>query len=166
MSEQRLFVVLLVATLVNGVLAGLNLDRYIVQVPAFRRMPMEHWAAYARLADLRSGLVWYPLLAATSLVSILIADWFYITDPGAQAPLTRPLALATMFVMGGVVTTIGAAPTLLRLRRTTPTDTGRVFFRFHRWGLVRAACQTLAFPATLWALVTLPCAFTPCGAAV
>lgn len=147
---------LVIATLVNGVLAGINLDRYIVQVPAFRRLSIEHWVEYARLADLRTGLVWYPLLAATSLLTILVADWLYLADLSLLPGAGRPMALTTIFVAGGVISTVGAAPTLLRLRAAPSAgDSRAVFTRFHRWGLFRAACQTLAFPASLWALVRL-----------
>lgn len=122
---------LLIATLVNGILAGINLDRYIVQVPAFRRVPIEQWMAYARVADLRTGRIWYPLLATISLVSILIAGWLYVNE-----------------------FTFVAAPTLFQLRGARSEEAGRALFaRFHRWGQIRAVCQTLAFATSVWALV-------------
>jgi len=155
-----LFLSLVLVSVVNGILAGINLDRYIVQVPAYRRLPIEHWVEYVRLADLRTGLVWYPLLAVLSLATTLAADWCYVSDPFEPA-LAVPLDLATLFVVCGLIATVGAAPTLLRLRRAAAADAGRaIFMRFHGWGLIRAVCQTLAFVTSVWALLEMGGAFT------
>jgi hypothetical protein len=117
------------------------------------RLPLEHRVEYVRRADLRPGLVWYPLLAVFSLAAILVADWAYVHDRGLPA-LAAPLDLTTLLVTAGVIRTAGAAPTLLRLRRASSPAAGRVVFaRFHRWGLIRAVCQTLAFPSGLWPLM-------------
>jgi hypothetical protein len=150
---HALFLALVLAALVNGVLAGINLDRYIVQEPAFRRLPVERWVEYVRLADLRTGLVWYPLLAVLSLLTILAADWL-ATGRQSMPQLAGALGLTTLLVVAGLVATGGAAPTLLRLRSAPSAESGRaVFARFHRWGLIRAVFQTLAFLTTLWALL-------------
>jgi hypothetical protein len=100
---RPLFLSLVLATGVNGILAGINLDRYIVQVPAFRRLSVEQWVAYARFADLRTGLVWYPLLAVISLTSILIADWLYINGQTLAFPtsLWALIELACTFTCTG-----------------------------------------------------------------
>ena len=156
---RTLFLCLVLASGINGILAGVNLDRYIVQVPAFRRLPIDQWVEYVRVADLRTGLVWYPLLAVLSLATTLSVDWFYVLDPFEPA-LATALDLTTVLVVGGLIATMGAAPTLLRLRRGVPADGHAVFVRFHRWGLIRAACQTLAFVSSVWALLEIGGVFT------
>lgn len=65
-----------------------------------------------------------------------------------------------MLVAGGLVATGGAAPTLLRLRTTASAEAGRAAFaRFHRWGVIRAVFQTLAFLTTLWLLLSFGLTF-------
>ncbi len=48
------------ATLLGGILAGVNVDRTIVQMPAWRHVETRAWT---RKADLGNGLIFYPLVA-------------------------------------------------------------------------------------------------------
>ena len=43
----------------NGILAGLSLDKVIVQLPARRRIGVTAYAAYARAADPGNGIAFY-----------------------------------------------------------------------------------------------------------
>ncbi len=43
----------------DGILAGLSLDKVIVQLPARRRIGVTAYAAYARAADLGNGIAFY-----------------------------------------------------------------------------------------------------------
>jgi hypothetical protein len=43
----------------DGVLAGLSLDKVIVQLPARRRIGITAYAAYARAADMGNGIAFY-----------------------------------------------------------------------------------------------------------
>ena len=53
---------LALATAVNGLLAGLNVDTALVKLPARQRIGVVAYATFARGNDLGNGLVVYPLL--------------------------------------------------------------------------------------------------------
>jgi hypothetical protein len=48
--------VAMAALVADGTLAGLSLDKVIVQLPARRRIGVTAYAAYARAADLGNGI--------------------------------------------------------------------------------------------------------------
>ena len=52
--------VAITALMANGFLAGLSLDKVIVQLPARRRIGASAYAAYARAADLGNGIATQP----------------------------------------------------------------------------------------------------------
>jgi len=51
------------ASLANGLLAGGDVDRWLVGMPAWRSVGILAWANYSRSADLDNGFVLYPILA-------------------------------------------------------------------------------------------------------
>jgi hypothetical protein len=143
------------STASNGLLAGLNADHYIVQVPAWRRLSAAAWAEYARRADLGNGFIWYPALAITAAAlsgAAAIASW-RVAAPAVAEPATWGAACAAV----GLGLTVFAAPNILRLRdeHDEAAET-TAFRRFHAWGLARAVAQVAAFPFTLWALSAVP----------
>jgi len=54
--------VVVAALLFDGILAGLSLDKVIVQLPARHRMGVVGYAGYARAADLGNGMVFYAVV--------------------------------------------------------------------------------------------------------
>ncbi len=50
------------AIVLTGLLAGISLDKALVQLPARRRMGVVAFAGFSRANDLGNGLVLYPLL--------------------------------------------------------------------------------------------------------
>src|SRR5438128_1567986 len=54
---------LFAATLLSGLLAGADLDRALVAMPAWQTAWPEAWAVFSRHADLGNGLLLYPLEA-------------------------------------------------------------------------------------------------------
>lgn len=147
---------LIAATGFSGLLAGASADRYLVQVPAWRRLDVMTWAEHIRHADLGNGRFWYPLLAFGA-TGLSIAAAIGVAQGSLSAVrLAGPVYLAALLSFLGLATTVLAAPNLLRLRRPKDRATTEASFRaFHGWGLLRAALQILAFPANLWALWVL-----------
>jgi hypothetical protein len=144
------------ATWFSGLLAGASADRYLVQVPAWRRLDPMIWAEHSRHADLGNGRFWYPILAfgATGL-SVAAAIGVYRSAEVVQG-LAGPVYLGAVVSFLGLAMTALAAPHLLRLRRLRDRLTTEASFRaFHGWGLIRAGFQILAFPVNLWALYVL-----------
>jgi hypothetical protein len=147
---------LVAATGLSGLLAGASADRYLVQVPAWRRLDVLIWAEHSRHADLGNGRFWYPALAFSS-TSLSIVAAIAVRQIGLVAiGLRAPVYLAALLSFFGLGMTVLAAPNLLRLRHPKDRATTEASFRaFHRWGLVRAIFQILAFPANLWAFWVL-----------
>jgi hypothetical protein len=144
------------ATALSGLLAGASADRYLVQVPAWRRLDPMVWAEHSRHADMGNGRFWYPLLAfgATGL-SVAAAIGVYRRAVVPRG-LAEPVYLAAVASVLGLTMTVLAAPQLLRLRKPRDRATTEASFRaFHAWGLIRAVFQILAFPINLWALYVL-----------
>src|SRR5262249_39920064 len=147
---------LVAATGLSGLLAGASVDRYLVQVPAWRRLDVMTWAEHSRHADLGNGRFWYPVLAfgptgLSVVVAMAVMRGVLMADG-----LVLPVSLAALLSLLGLGVTLLAAPNLLRLKEPKDRATTESSFRaFHRWGLVRASFQILAFPTNLWALCVL-----------
>ena len=149
---------LIAATLLHGFLAGGNVERALVHMPAWRKLGPRAWAAFSRQADLGRGLVLYPLeaiLGASLAVAAAIAFQF---DPNAARAAALPLYLGAALALAGLLATTQAAPKMLSLRRLADDDLPglqRAFDGFERWGNLRAVFQVLAFLANVWALAVL-----------
>ncbi len=150
------WILLAVAALLNGFLAGGNVDRSFVQMPAWRQVGARGWAAYSRHADLGNGLILYPLEAIGGALLTIAAALTYSFASAAPRSAAVPIYLSVALVSGGLLATTQAAPKMLSLRRIAD-ELGaleRAFKGFQFWGNIRAAFQILAFGANLWALVS------------
>src|SRR3954470_20176450 len=52
---------IILALLVSGFLAGTNIDRALVLMPAWQQVGVSAWAEFSRHANLGNGLIVYPL---------------------------------------------------------------------------------------------------------
>jgi hypothetical protein len=135
------------AVVVAGLGAGLDLDRTVVALPAWRRLGVEPWAAFSREADLRNGLVLYPLIGVGSAILSIVSA---ATAPTAAR---RAASLAAMSAVAVLATTAKAAPNMLRIRSTDAHDGLRsAFDGFNRWHALRTVAQVVAFGASVTAL--------------
>jgi hypothetical protein len=137
-----------VATACHALLAGVGVDRMLVQMPAWRRTGTDDWAAYSRNADLAPGAALYPSAAFVGATCTIAAA--ALAEPDERAPLL----IASAFAVLGLLATGGAAPNMLRLRdgSVDRVTLERSFRGFHRWGNVRAVLQSGALAANVWAL--------------
>ncbi len=144
------------ATALGGILAGGSFDRAVVQLPAWQRLGAGPWAAYSRLADLRVGVVLYPIVGLGAPILSLAAAAAFFLGGGEPRGAAIPLVSAAALSVGHVFTTSRAAPNMLRLRHTDDPDiVQRSLSGFERWSAPRAALQVLTFAANLWALVAV-----------
>jgi hypothetical protein len=90
-------------TIFNGVLAGENIDRGLVQMPAWRKVGVQAWAAYSRHADLENGFFLYPTEAIGGALFTIAAALSFQFDSIAPALATLPVYLSVALVLGGVV---------------------------------------------------------------
>lgn len=137
----------------TGLFAGVNLQKSLVEIPALRQLPLPEWASYVRRADLGNGLILYPtsavLIALLVIGTLLAARREGLMQGKAAAALYAAAALA----LGGLLTTIKAAPNLLGLRHAdlSEADLRARFDGFAFWHDNRCLLLTLAFLALVWA---------------
>ena len=140
-------ILLILATLLHGFLAGGNVERALVHMPAWRKLGPRAWAAFSRQADLGNGLWLYPLEAMAGAALAVAAAIAFQFDPGAARGAVLPLYLGAALALGGLLATTQAAPKMLSQRRLSDEDSAavqRAFEGFHFWGNVRAVLQVLA----------------------
>jgi hypothetical protein len=153
MISSRTRFLLAAATVLSGLLAGGNVDRAIVAMPAWEMVGAPAWAEFSRRADLVNGLVLYPLEAIGAFLLILATAVSLHVDRAARAPITLPLGGAVVLAAGGLLCTLKAAPLMLSVGHLDdPASLRQAFDGFHFWGDIRGAAQVLAFLATVWAL--------------
>ena len=83
--------VAIAALAADGILAGLSLDKVIVQLPARRRIGVTAYAAYARAADLGNGIAFYAAVGVGAVV-LTLAAFGVAASVGAPAAVTGLLA--------------------------------------------------------------------------
>ncbi len=146
----------ILATAMNGLLAGLNVDTALVKLPARRRIGAVAYAAFARGNDLGNGLVVYPIWGlGAALLTVLAALFAFVSHAGMEIRLL--LSLATLLSLLHTFATTRAAPFMLSIKDASDDEAPlRVKLdRFARWHTVRASFQVLTFFVLLWALVVL-----------
>ncbi len=144
---------IILATAMNGLLSGLNVDTALVKLPVRRRIGAVAYAAFACGNDLGNGLVVYPILGiGAALFTVLAAALAYLEHISMELLLS--LSLASLLSLLHTAATTRAAPVMLSIR-DTPDDEALLrakLDRFARWHAVRAAFQVLTFFVLLWAL--------------
>jgi hypothetical protein len=81
--------VAMAALVADGILAGLSLDKVIVQLPARRAIGVTAYAAYARAADLGNGIAFYAA-AGAGAAALTIAAFAETVALGAPGAVTGP----------------------------------------------------------------------------
>jgi len=149
-----LFSLILVATALNGMLAGASLEGSLVKLPARRRIGNIAYATFARGNDLGNGRVVYPVWAISATLFIFMATVVALVTTQPLGSLL-PLLLASGTSVCHFIATSQAAPTMLSLKNTSDNEAllGAKLDRFERWHAVRAVFQVLTFFLMLWALV-------------
>ena len=156
---MKLVVIFIVgATLANGLLAGGDVDRWLVGMPAWQSVGVVGWANYSRLADLGNGFVLYPILAIAGTLLSLAAVVIFMRQAKHERVAAIPVYAAAALAVAGLLVTFKAAPFMLSLRHIGNEDVGllqHAFDGFRLWGGVRTVLQTLGFGANLWSLAVI-----------
>ncbi len=146
------------ATLMGGLLAGLSTSKVLVQMPAFAEIGAPSWAAYARAADLGPGLLVYPAIGLGALCLTVAAALACALERSVRFPAAVPAyAAAILAIAALVVTNRFLVPPMLGLRQMgeNAADLHGVFAHVARWWQLKATLHVLTFGANLWALVTV-----------
>ncbi len=147
---------MILATAINGLLSGLNVDTALVKLPARRRIGAVAYATFARGNDLGNGLVLYPLLGVGAALFTLLATALAYAERSPMEVVLL-LSLASLLSLLHTFATTRAAPVMLSIK-DAPDDEAILtakLDRFARWHAVRATFQVLAFFVLLWALVAV-----------
>jgi len=146
------------ATLVDSLLGGANINRGLIEMPAWQKTGPLGWARFSRHADLAMPtMVLYPLWAFSGLFLSVGALLSFRNDRSAPRSAAAPLYLAALMTAAGLLATIKAAPNMLRVRHLGDDEAAlqQSLDGFQFWGNIRGLFQVLAFVANLWALVAL-----------
>jgi hypothetical protein len=144
------------ATLVNGLLASGNINRNVIDMPAWRHVGPLGWAAFSREADLGlSAMILYPGEAFAGMILSVAAALVFRRDRTAPRAAAMPIYAAGLLTIGGLLFTIKAAPIMLSVRHLgeDPVALQRAFDGFEFWGWWRGVCQCSAYLASFWALL-------------
>lgn len=135
------------AAILDGILAGATADRFLVGIPALRKLGTRTWAEYSRHADLAaSGMAFYPTLAIGGTILTI-----------AAATRDRRAVPAAALAAAGLLITLKAGPNMLAVRHLD--DEAALQQRldeFVRWSKLRGALQVGAFLAAVFALTDKP----------
>ena len=144
MSNFRLLII--IACLFGGLLAGNDVYRYLIEVPAWRNLDIVGWTRFSKHADLGNGLFIFPIEAFGGSVPLIIASVICLKNKHMQ-PMASSLYVSTVFAIAGLVLTLFAAPIMLNLPKTGSNISlmQQSFDRFHFWGSFRALAQLLSF---------------------
>lgn len=143
-----------VTNILGGLIAGASVNRYVVEVPAWRHLSVQQWANYSRYADLGNGFYLYPTLGIGLVIFSVIAAVAYFLDSKPE-DAKWPIYLTALLAIIGIGLTRLAAPVMLSLRTSgnEPKVLMHAFNSFHYWGSFRAAAQILAFFTSVWGTV-------------
>jgi len=152
--SDLIYVLILAAVALNGILVGASLDQSIKQLPARHRIGAVAYSAYAKASDLGNGIVWYALLGIGSALLTIVTVIVVLTQRNG-APFALPIYLAAVLSILHSLATTQAAPTMFSQRRHENDEAAltTIFNRFEHWQTIRAILQLLTFLTLLWALL-------------
>ena len=113
---SRTQALMVAAIMFDAMVAGIGLDRVVVQRPAWTRLGPQAWAAFSRQADLGNGLILYPTLAIGGCALSIAAALSCGRDGRGTQGRPLPAYVAVVLTLCGLLLTIKAAPLMLSLR--------------------------------------------------
>ncbi len=145
---------MILATAINGLLSGLNVDTALVKLPARRRIGAVAYATFARGNDLGNGLVVYPLLGVGAALLTLLATALAYAERSPMEVFLL-LSFASLLSLLHTFATTRAAAVMLSLKHALDDEALLMakLDRFAGFHAARATFQVLAFFVLLWALV-------------
>lgn len=154
--SSRLTLGLMVAALLLGCL-GASFGRTLIEMPAWRHVGAEAWAAFSRTADLGNGRIIYPVEGIGGTLLILAAAISFRLNPRRPLSVAIPIYGAGLMHICVLLVTTQAAPFMLSLRRIgdNPVALQQAFEGFYRWDSIRAVFVALGCCAKIWSLMAI-----------
>jgi hypothetical protein len=154
MAGQAWWLILLaVAAIVDGLLAGASLDQSIEQLPARHRIGVRAYSAYSRASHRANGRFWLvPLGVGGAVLAVAAALWALTLHLSSRQSL--PVLLAGVLGVAHTLSTVEAALINVTQWKEGVDDAALadILARFERWQAVRATLQFLTFVVAIWAL--------------
>jgi hypothetical protein len=147
---------LIPATIMNGLLAGGNVDRALIANPSWHQVGTVAWANFSRHADLGNGQLVYPIMAISGTILSILAAVLFILASRKSSRAAIPILLAAGLMLASLPISFRAAPFMLSLRQINNDDMAalaRAFSGFEFWGRLQGLLHAAAFCANIWSLV-------------
>ena len=157
-NARWILVLTVAAAVVNGLLAGGNVDRALIAMPAWRAVGMAPWADFSRNADLGRGQLVYPVLAIGGTLLSLGAAFFLGRPRGRPREARWFVGVAALLMLVSLPVSFRAAPFMLSLRHLDDTNLvglRQAFAGFEFWGRWQGILHVLAFGANLGGMIAL-----------
>lgn len=134
-----------------------DLNRTLIEMPAWRQLGPEAWAAFSRLADLGNGRTLYPIAGIGGTLLTLAAAVAFRFSPRRPWWAAVPVYGAALMNIGVILLTTQAAPVMLSLRHggTSPVFLEKTFEAFYRWDSIRAVVGMVGDWAAAWSLAAI-----------
>jgi hypothetical protein len=147
-------ILIVIALIMTGLLAGASLDKSVVQLPARHRIGVVKFASFSRANDLGNGVIAYPIMGIGSALSAIAAA-FAAYWQGLSFTDAVPLYLSAFLAVLHTISTTQAAPNMFQLRQPINDEKTLIviFRRFERWHNIRMVLQVLNFITLIWALI-------------
>jgi hypothetical protein len=153
------------ATLLGGLLAGMAANKVLVEMPAWAEVGAIAWASFTRTEDTGLGLILFPVIGGSALLLTVAAAAAFHFDRTAPQSGALPVYAAGVLAVAALIVTVGLlAPPRLSLKQagTDLTELQQIFASVDRWWKVKGFLHVLTFGSNLWALVAiLPVGNTP-----
>ena len=147
---------LILATIINGLLAGGNVDRSLVAMPAWQQTGIVAWANFSRHADLGSGQLLYPVMAiGGTLLTVIVSILLPLVGIRSKS-LLFPFVLAALCMLVSLPLSFKATPYMLSLRHITNTNhyaLKQAFMGFAYWGRLQGLLHVAAFCFNIGSLI-------------
>jgi hypothetical protein len=145
------------ACLISGLQAGGNIYRYLIEVPAWRQLSIVNWGEYSRNADLKNGIILFPLQAISAFLLLITVSIIAVKNKDVFRNTSLWIHAASVFALLGLGLTFFAAPIMLSVKTmgNDPELLQEAFNRFHFWGSLRGVVQVLSFIACIIAMARI-----------
>jgi hypothetical protein len=146
------------ATLLGGLLAGMATNKVLVELPAWREVGVVPWASFTRASDQGLGLLLFPIIGGGALLLTVAAAVAFRLDRRAPRSGTVPVYAAPILAIAALLVTVFLlAPPRLSLAQAGNdiVELQRIFASVSLWWDIKALLHGLTFVANLWALVAV-----------
>jgi hypothetical protein len=151
-----IFLLIFFAAVLDGLLAGIGLQKLFVELPARKKIGVVAFSDYSRASDLMNGVYLYPSFAIGGVLLKVLA-FVFILRSNYDLGVTFPLGLAVVFGIGVLIMTIFAAPQMFKIGKTENKKEllSPLLEKFMTYSYPRAVFMGLQFLTTLWVLAML-----------